>query len=90
MNNKTRFAQKQGIDIQQLGSELILYDEQKKTTHLLNPTARCIWELCDGNHTVQDIEGVMVTCFSIPDGQNVTNDIQQVLKTFVGKELLED
>ena len=88
MNNETWFIQKQGMTVQQLGGELILTDTPKKTTHVLNPTARRVWELCDGNHTVHDMERVIKAGFSIPDGQNVAHDIQQAIKTFVEKGLV--
>ena len=88
MNNETWLIQKQGIDVQQLGDELILTDTPKKMTHVLNPTARRIWELCDGRHTVQDMERVIKAGFSVPDGRDVAHDIQQAIKTFVEKGLL--
>lgn len=89
MNNEIRYVQKQGITVQQLGNEVILYDTRKKTTHVLNPTARRVWELCDGKHTVQDMERALRTSFSIPDGQDIANDIQHIVTTFVEKGLLE-
>ena len=89
MNNETRLVQKQGLTIQQLGNELILTDTPKKITHVLNPTARRIWELCDGNHTAHDMERVIMAGFSIPDGQDVAHDIRQAIKTFVEKGILE-
>ena len=89
MNNETWLNRKQDVTAQQLGNELILYDASKKITHTLNPTARRIWELCDGNHTVHDMERVIKTSFSIPDGRDVAHDIQQAIKIFVEKGLLE-
>ena len=89
MNNETWLNRKQDVTAQQLGNELILYDTRKKTTHVLNSTARRVWELCDGNHTVQDMERALMTSFSIPDGQDIANDIHQVVKTFVEKGLLK-
>ena len=88
MNNETWLNRKQDVTAQQLGNELILTDTPKKITHVLNPTARRIWELCDGNHTVQDMERVIKAFFSVADGQDVAHDIQQVIKMFVEKGLL--
>ncbi len=88
MSNEMRYVQKQGITIQQLGDELILYDTQNKTTHVLNPTARLIWELCDGKQTMKDMERTVRAHFSVSIGHDLARDIQQTVKGLREKGLL--
>jgi hypothetical protein len=39
--------------------------------HILNPTARRIWELCDGEHSVEDMAQAIRGSFSVPDAYDV-------------------
>ena len=34
--------------VEQLGSELCIYNWQRKEVHALNPTAARVWQQCDG------------------------------------------
>jgi hypothetical protein len=46
---------KESVTLQDLGDEVILYDSEKENVHILNNTAYIIWNLCDGQHTIEDI-----------------------------------
>ena len=39
----------------ELDGDLVLYDPVRDVVHTLNPTARQIWECCDGAHTGEDV-----------------------------------
>jgi len=41
---------KSDILVQELGEQTVLYRTKGKAIHVLNPTARLIWGLCDGQH----------------------------------------
>jgi hypothetical protein len=56
--------------------------------HALNPTARLIWDLCDGNHTLADIEAALRDAFEVPAGTDLTTDILRTLEVFQRKGLL--
>jgi hypothetical protein len=43
------------IIVQEIETETLLYDEGTHRAWCLNPGAACVWRLCDGNHTVQQI-----------------------------------
>lgn len=51
-------ARRDGFVIQPLDGELLLYDGE--VTHLLNPTAAAVWQLCDGHHSVADLSRELV------------------------------
>jgi hypothetical protein len=42
-----------------LGDELLLHAPGLETAHALNPSARAIWDLCDGTRTLSDICDVL-------------------------------
>lgn len=53
-NNHPR-AHKEGLIIQPMGNELVVYDSSSKQAHNLNATAAKIWKLCDGKRSIAEI-----------------------------------
>ena len=45
----------QGISVQRVGDEVLLYDEERHQAFCLNPTSARVWELCDGEHSIDDL-----------------------------------
>ncbi|MCF6156505.1 MAG: PqqD family protein [Candidatus Brocadia sp.] len=88
--NTTKPIRKQGILVQDMGRETLLYSTEGKAIHVLNPTAKLIWELCDGGHTREEMEQVIRTRFSIPDNHDVAGDILHTLEVFVTKGIVEE
>ena len=76
------------VKLQNLGHETVCYDPVQKAVHILNPTARLIWDLCNGEHTIEEIEGIVRSSFEIPDGQDLAQDIKNTLETFSVKKLI--
>lgn len=79
---------KQGFFVQDAGGEAILYSSSKKAIHILNPAAKLIWNLCDGNHTLEDIEQAIRTNFSVANKHDVSGDIRKILEVFSSKGIL--
>ncbi|MCC7210599.1 MAG: PqqD family protein [Candidatus Brocadia sp.] len=80
---------KPDIAIHHVDNEAILYRNGERTLHVLNPTARLVWELCDGTHTVEDMERSIRASFSVADGCDVARDIRQTIDDFARKGVLE-
>ncbi len=78
------------ITVQEMGEETLLYSTEAEAVHVLNPTAKLIWDLCDGEHTLADIEQALRASFSISAEHDVAADIRQTLETFAGKGLLQE
>jgi hypothetical protein len=79
-----------GVFSKALGNETLLYWADGKAIHVLNRTARRIWELCDGQNTVQEIEKVIRAEFQLPDSQvDIAGDIEHSLQMFGAAGLLE-
>jgi PqqD family protein of HPr-rel-A system len=71
------------------GDETVLYNEESGAIHVLNPTALLIWNLCDGEHSLEDIEKAIRAEFSVGAEHPVSEDIQEVLENFSKEGLLE-
>jgi hypothetical protein len=80
---------KANIKVEDIGKEAVLYSSDQKAIHVLNPTARLIWELCDGDHTIGQMEQEIRRRFAVPDGHDVGADIQRTLEVFAAKDILE-
>jgi len=48
-------AREEGLIVERLGDELLVYDEATHRSHCLNRAAALIWENCDGRSTVGEI-----------------------------------
>lgn len=59
MNEKARtgkpVARKQGLVIQELPDEVLVYDLDRDRAHCLNTTAAFVWQRCDGKNTTAQI-----------------------------------
>lgn len=80
---------KQGIFVWDDGRETLLYCAEEKVFHLINSTAKLIWELCDGEHTLEDMEQAICSSFSVRDTHDVIGDIQRTIELFACKGILE-
>jgi hypothetical protein len=81
---------KSDILVQELGEQTVLYRTKGKAIHVLNPTARLIWGLCDGQHSLQDMERAVHASFAIPEGYDVCADIRRIVDEFSSKGLMEE
>ena len=71
-----------------LGSELVIYDERRGLFHILNSTARRIWQLCDGTHGVDDIVGEMARMFPQTAVGTLQQDVERTLASLKDKEVI--
>ena len=71
------------------GAETMLYDPEREAVHILNPTARLIWETCTGEHTIADIVAAIRRQYTGTEGIDVHNQVQRTLDTFAARGLLK-
>jgi len=90
MKIKRPVCKKEGIVSQDMGSEVLLRDEEGKVLHILNSTAKLIWLNCNGEHTIEDMEKLVRDNFAITDDHDVRGDILQILDVFQKKGILDD
>ena len=54
--NQTKpLARKEGLVIQELPDEVLVYDLERDRAHCLNETAAFVWQRCDGRTTTNEI-----------------------------------
>lgn len=86
----TKPIRKPDIALKHIGGETLLYGTEEQAIHVLNATAKLIWDLCDGQHTSADIERVIRSSFAVPEGRDVRSDIERTLTIFATKRLLQE
>jgi hypothetical protein len=63
----------------ELEGELVLHDPDTERTVLLNPVSAAIWDLCDGEHTVEEIARCVAEHFrGAVEGQVLEDTIEAV------------
>ena len=85
-SNPTR---KPDILLQEAGEETLLYSPEGRAVHVLNPTARLIWERCDGQHSIGDITQALREHFAVAPEHDVEGDVRRTLEVFAKKGLLQ-
>jgi hypothetical protein len=71
MNNPNNpVARQNGLVVQEMPDEVLVYDLDSNKAHCLNQSAALVWKSCDGNNSVMDI----VHEFETNGGGKVTED----------------
>ena len=56
MNDSQKpIARKEGLVIQEMPDEILVYDTETNKAHCLNSTAAFVWQACNGKNSVSDI-----------------------------------
>src|SRR5207237_7140371 len=63
-------ARKQGLVVQEMPEEVLIYDLDTNKAHCLNKTAAFVWKSCDGNKSIAEITKSFETDF----GSSVNED----------------
>ena len=75
MNEKARtakpIARKQGLVIQELPDEVLVYDLDRDRAHCLNATAAFVWQRCDGRNTTAQIAQTLSQQFNCPVDEKI-------------------
>jgi hypothetical protein len=64
-------ARNEGLVIQELSDEVLVYDLDRHKAHCLNETAAFVWQQCDGTATVTDISTRLAKKFDAPADEDV-------------------
>lgn len=71
-NSQMPVARKEGLVIQEMPNEVLVYDLETNKAHCLNQTAAIVWKSCDGKNSVADISDLLA---SATDGGSVQEDM---------------
>ncbi|WHZ25522.1 MAG: hypothetical protein OJF51_000317 [Nitrospira sp.] len=59
-------AREEHLLVENLGDEVLVYDEDRNSAHRLNRTAALVWRQCDGQHTITELAALLHAELSIP------------------------
>lgn len=79
---------KPGAWLHESPQEAVLLDGGGRRLHKLNPTALAIWELCDGETTVEEMVTALCELFAA-DPEVVKRDVLAVFESFTAERLLD-
>lgn len=77
--DKKRPSQGKEILFRRIEDEGILYQVQENRIHSLNSTALLIWELCDGEHSSEEIAARIVSVYKV-EPEKALEDVATTLK----------
>ncbi len=77
----------QQIIAKELESELMLYETEKDSVHLLNPTARVVYDLYTKGRNLTEIEQEIRINFRV-DNQDLRGDVLGCLEELRRKQLI--
>jgi hypothetical protein len=76
--------------------DVLLHDDDTRSvlavpdqdvTHVLNPTARAVWEMCDGTTTLDELADAICEVFSVSRTEAVI-DVAAVIEQLVAADLV--
>ena len=76
------------VSLQRVGQEAILHDRRNGRAHVINESAALIWELCDGQSTLDHIVSAFAAAYALP-AADVQADVQYILAKFHELRVLE-
>jgi len=83
---------REGVLSRQLGDESILYDSKNGNVHVINSVAEFVWNMCDGSHSLSDMERHVQERYQSSGEANVLEDLRNIIQDFLnlGVVTLED
>jgi signal peptidase I len=76
------------LQIEETGTEVIVFDSKAQLFHLLNATASSILKACNGSNTIKDIAAMLSAKFNSEDLDAVINDVTETITQFHNKGLV--
>jgi len=79
---------KEHLAVEPMDDGLFVADFANARLHTLNPTAAAIWEMCDGDHSIESIASLIAEHFQLSLG-DVHRDVQRIVGELNREGLLE-
>jgi hypothetical protein len=73
--------QKPDFRLEEIDGELLLYHPTNTVIMYCNPSASVIWQLCDGERTVEEIAILLAAAFE-QNLEAITTDVESALQLF--------
>jgi Coenzyme PQQ synthesis protein D (PqqD) len=80
-------ARREGLVVQELSDEVLVYDRERNKAHCLNRTAALVWSHCDGNSSVAEMARAIEEETNEPvDDDLIWLGVEQLSKTHLLQE----
>jgi PqqD family protein of HPr-rel-A system len=76
------------VALQRVGQEAILHDRRNGRAHVINESAARIWDLCDGQASLDEIAVALAASYNI-EASVVQGDVAQIVAKFRELRVLE-
>jgi hypothetical protein len=83
-----RPVRRSDVTVVNMGTKLPLRLPNGAALHVLNQTAQANWDLCDGEHTEEQMAQELQARFRIAPGRDIEGDVQRSLHLFAEQRLL--
>lgn len=80
--------QKPDFRLEEIDGELLLYHPTSTTIMYCNPSASVIWQLCDGERTIEEIAMLLAAAFA-QDLETITADVESTLDSFCKRKAID-
>lgn len=74
--------------LEMIDSELLLFHPAQTKVLYCNETASIIWQLCDGQHTVEEITSLLAAVFA-EAANSIAHDVETTLQQFLEHNAIE-
>ena len=83
-------ARKEGLVVQELSGEVLVFDRERNKAHCLNRTAALVWSHCDGNSSVAEMARAIERETNVPvDEDLIWLGVEQLSKAHLLRERAE-
>ncbi len=87
-SSHTRPRRRADVALQDVGGEAILIDPHTDEAHVLNGSAARLWQLCDGERTIDELAAEFGAIYDL-QAADVLDDVREVIDELVKLKLVE-
>jgi len=87
MNKANTYKQAENCLLEDMDGEMLLYNPDSATTLHLNGPSAIVWELCDGQRSVQQIIDMVKEAYP-EQADQIADDIVAVIEEFSSRKVL--
>ena len=75
--------------LETIDGELLLFNPWQTKMLYCNPTASIIWQICDGQQTLQEIINLLVDAYPDAGKEAITADVNETLQQFLEQRAIQ-
>ena len=80
-------ARKEGLEIQDLVDEVLVYDLERHRAHCLNPVASLVWRRCDGRTSLAQVAAILEKRYDFAAAEDIVRfAVERLKKTHLLEE----